>query len=247
MLDLLSRAEDGETLSSIARHLAAPKNSVVSLLAGMLQSDHVSRDERAVYRLGPATLQLSLRIAGGVRLRGLVRPALERIRDATGETALAGMALPGQDLLAYIEKAESLHPMRYTVPIGERREFHSTAAGKLILAFMPQQELEACLQRIDLTPLTGTTITSVTRLKAELKRIRQSGIASTRDERIDGASAIAAAVVDPQGRLVNSLVVVGPSARLLRRADEHTAVLVREARQLSELVAGAGDALKRQP
>lgn len=243
ILDLLSRSEDGETLSRIARHLGAPKNSIVSLLAGMQQNDHVARDERAVYRLGPAMLQLSLRAAGGVRLRGLVRPALERIRDETGETALAGVALPGHDLLSYIEKAESLHAMRYTVPLGERRELYCTAAGKLILAFMPKEELNSCLRRVEFEPHTASTVTSVARLRGELKKIRSCGVASTQDERIVGASGIAAAVVKPQGRLVVSLGTVGPTARIQPHADEHTAVIVREARHLSELVADAGDSL----
>lgn len=243
ILELLSLSKDGETLSALARHLDAPKNSVVSLLAGMLQKDHVTRDERAVYRLGPAMLQLSLRIAGGVRLRGLVRPALERTRDATGETALAGRLLPGQDQLTYIEKAESLNPMRYTVPVGERRELYSTAAGKLMLAFMPQGELDAFLARAELAPLTGTTITDAAQLRAELQRIRETGVSTTLDERIAGASAIATPVLDGQGRLVVSLGVVGPSARIHPRLAACTDALVHEARQLSALVADAGETL----
>lgn len=246
ILELLSRSKEGETLSALSRHLDAPKNSVVSLLAGMLQKDHVTRDERAVYRLGPAMLQLSLRIAGGMRLRGLVRPALERIRDATGETALAARLLPGQDQLTYIEKAESLHPMRYTVPVGERRELYSTAAGKLMLAYMSDDDLAAFLARVELAPLTGTTITDAHELRAGLQGIRATGVSTTLDERIAGASAIAAPVLDGQGRLVVSLGVVGPSARLHPRLAACTDGLVQEARQLSALVADAGEALTLQ-
>lgn len=247
ILEFLAHSENGETLASIARYLESPKNSVVSLLAGMLLKEHITRDEQAVYRLGPAMLALSASIVGGMNLPGLVRPALERLMEETGETALAGILPPGAEMLTYIEKAESRNPMRYTVPVGERRELYCTAMGKLILAFMDPAEQAKYLKRVKLAPLTRTTITSARKLKAEIAAIRETGVASTSDERIAGASAIAAAVVDKNGKFVVGIGIVGPSVRLGPRATEHRSALVREAREMSRLVAGAAGALTLRP
>jgi len=237
IIDLLSRSPNGEPLAAIARALAAPKNSIVGLLAGMMSSRHVTRDEKAVYRLGPAMYALAGRIRADAKLPGLVRPALERLAAATGETALAGTLAPDAAQLVYIERAESTNPIRYSVAVGERRELHCTAMGKLLLAFMDPEEQVQCLARIKLEPLTRATVTSPKGLQTQLERIRSTGIASTRDERIVGASAFAAAVVDAAGRAVVGLGVIGPSQRMRSRAAAIKDTLVQEARAMSQLFA----------
>lgn len=239
ILDFLSNHPEGESLASIARATEAPKNSVIGLLAGMVEEGYLTRDERALYRIGPTMFGLAIRVAGGMRLPGLVRPTLERLMSETGETALAGTLAPGADVITYFEKVESVNPVRYTVSLGERRELYPTAMGKLVLAFMDPDQRDAYLRSNPLQQFTGSTITSVKALRAELKAIRETGVSHTSNERVIGASAIAAAVFGAQGKFIAGIGIAGPSERIRMHRDEHTKLLVREAKSLSELLAQA--------
>jgi DNA-binding IclR family transcriptional regulator len=218
---------------------------LVTLLAGLAAEGYVTRDERSLYRIGPAGFSLAARITGGIKLPGLVRPALQRLMEATGETALAGVLSPSEDSVVYIEKAESTNPMRYTVPVGEHRELHCTALGKLALAFMGREQLARCLERLQLQAATNTTITDQPNLLATLEQIRAQGISTTQDERIVGASAIAAALVRPDGRFIAGLAVIGPTARIQPRLEQFTAAVANEARALSQLIASAPTAFNK--
>lgn len=239
ILDFLSTRPEGEPLASIARATEAPKNSIVGLLAGMVEHGYLIRDERATYRIGPTMFSLAMRIVGGMRLPGLVRPALERLMLESGETALAGALAPDDDVVAYFEKVESSNPVRYTVPLGERRELYPTAMGKLVLAFMDSDKRDAYLRSHTLQQFTASTITSVRALRDELRTIRETGVSHTSDERIIGASAIAAAVLGPRGQFVAGIGIAGPSERMRLHRDQHTKLLIREAKTLSELLAQA--------
>src|SRR5688572_5089 len=98
----------------------------------MIESGYVTRDEAAMYRVGPNLFSLATRVIGGMKLPALLRPSLARLVEATGETALVGQLAPDADVVVYVDKAESTNPVRYTVPIGERRELYASAMGKLL-------------------------------------------------------------------------------------------------------------------
>lgn len=239
ILDFLATRPEGESLASIARAAEAPKNSIVGLLAGMVENGYITRDERATYRIGPTMFSLAMRVAGGMRLPGLVRPALERLMAGTGETALAGALAPDGDVVTYFEKVESANPVRYTVPLGERRELYPTAMGKLVLAFMAADKRDAYLRTHALQQFTASTVTSVRALRAQLKTIRETGVSHTCNERVIGASAIAAAVLGPQGQFVAGIGIAGPSERIRALREQHTKLLIREAKALSQLLTQA--------
>jgi len=238
-LELLAHSRHGETLSEIARTLGAPKNSLVTLLAGLVEESYLVRDERSLYHIGPAGFSLASRIIGAMKLPGLVRPALQRLMVATGETTLAGVLSSAGDSVIYVEKAESLNPMRYTVPVGEHRELHCTAMGKLALACMDAEQRMQSLALIQLEASTNKTITTRRALVAEINKIREAGLAVSIEERVVGASGIAAPIFAPNARFIAGIMVIGPTARIKPRMRVFSRALLQEARSLSSLIASA--------
>ena len=236
ILQFLAGHSAGDSLSAIARAAQAPKSSVVSLLAGMVSAGYLTRDDAGRYQVGPVMVSLAMRIVSGTSLPALVRPVLERLALATGETALAGALAPDGDLATYIEKVESTNPVRYTVPLGEQRELYSSAIGKLLLAYMDAEQQTKYLKRRALIAFTPATITSVRALRVELASIRNAGISETRDERVIGASALAAPVFDADGMLVAGLVIAGPSDRMAANRVHNISIVKKEARQLSQFI-----------
>ena len=238
ILGHLAGKREGDSLAGIARATTAPKTSLVGLLAGMLNGEYLSRDDRGGYLLGPRMLSLALHVAAKSDLASLARPVLTDLVAQTGETVLLGILAPEADVAMYIDKVESANPVRYTVSLGERRELYCTSIGKILLAHMEPARRDAYVRRIPLRRFTANTITSRQLLKSELAAIRKSGLSTTVSERVAGASALAVPVFGPDGALIAGITLAGPSDRIRgnRRPLEER---LREAgRRVTQLVAG---------
>lgn len=98
--------------------------------------------------------------------------------------------------------------------VGQRLYLHSIAAGKAILAELPESRVDACCEQWGLPALTETTITDREELDAELERVRARGYAFNRGENTTGVRAVGVPVVKSNGTLVGAASVEGPKYRL---------------------------------
>jgi IclR family pca regulon transcriptional regulator len=73
--------------------------------------------------------------------------------------------------------------------------------GRVMLAAMPQPDLDEYLDRYPLRRLLPRTITDRDQFRAELKRVRESGYALVNQELEEGLVAIAVGVRDRMGRV----------------------------------------------
>lgn len=238
MLEHLARERSGASLAALARHTKAPKTSLVGLLAGMVEGGWLARDGQGRYTLGPHMLSLAMQVTARTDLTVLARPLLEALSRETGETALLGALAPDADISMYIDKVESTNPVRYTVSLGERRELYSSAVGKLLLAYLPPARREAYLRHVKFERFTPNTISSVSALRREIAAISKAGLSCTESERVAGASAIAAPVLDREGRLVVGVCLAGPSDRIRTHRRELEKRVRATAQALAALVAG---------
>jgi DNA-binding IclR family transcriptional regulator len=238
VLDLLAAQPQGESLAGIARAVAAPKTSMVGLLAGMVNAGYLSREASGAYTLGSRMFGLAVRVAARADLHVFARPILSELVQATGETALLGAMAPDAELAMYLDKVESPNPVRYTVATGERRELYASAMGKLLLAYLPEARREKYLKTEKLRSFTANTITSVRDLREEMVRIREQGVARTHAERVAGASALAAPVFGADGAFLVGLGIAGPSDRMRAHRSAIERTLKDAAKRLTALAAG---------
>jgi DNA-binding IclR family transcriptional regulator len=165
--------------------------------------------DRAIVRPGPAALRFARSDLGRSDLVELARPSLRRLAAESGETANLILARPGGT--EAVSQVDGSHLLGVSNWIGRPLGLHSTAAGKVFLAFgaavLPNGELEA---------LTPVTITDRERLAAELAEVRERGFATIVDELESGLSAVGAPVRDRGGAVIAVLCVSGASLRLQR-------------------------------
>src|SRR3990172_13370283 len=121
-------------------------------------------------------------------LRRLVRPALERLSQETGETA--NLVILDRREALYLDKVESPQSLRIFSRIGRRAPLHCTAVGKVLLAYRSKTTVGTLLGRGPLQRLTKHTITSLGQLKRELEKVRDQGFAQDREECEEGACCI---------------------------------------------------------
>jgi DNA-binding IclR family transcriptional regulator len=109
-----------------------------------------------------------------------------------------------------VSAIEGPGPIRVGPRIGSAALAHTTAAGKVLLAHLPEDELEQYLATADLEPETPESITSKRELRRELRRVREQGFAANRGEHLNGVGAIGAPVFDARGAAVAAISVAFP-------------------------------------
>jgi DNA-binding IclR family transcriptional regulator len=242
ILDHLVAHREGATLSELAMFCEAPRTSLVGLLNAMVAQRGLVRMRDGRYGLGPRVTGLALRATGGAELTAIGRPFLEALMLATGETAALGTLTPEGDQFVYLDRVESVQPVRYAIAVGERRELHCTATGKVLLAWFAKPRLEAYLTTHPLRRFTPTTITGAARLRAELRDVRQRGYARTDGERFADAGGVAAPVFLADATVGAAVLVAGPLQRMREQAAANESAVRRIAAELSEALGAAGTA-----
>lgn len=237
IMESLATSPAGATLSELAFEADAPKTSLVGLLTGLTKEEYLVRDPAGRYFLGPQFLSLAMKAVAGRELVTLVRPTLEKLSVDTGETAVLGALASDAELVTYLDRAESSNPIRYAVSVGERRDLYCTAMGKLLLAFFDEARLNKYLKN-SRTAFTTSTVTNGAALKKELLHIRKQGFSRTQDERVEGASGIAAPIFSSEGDVVASLLIAGPSGRMSQNAGQNEPLLKKAAEDCSLLIGG---------
>jgi DNA-binding IclR family transcriptional regulator len=200
-------------LTDISQRLGLHKSTAHRLLSLLRKKGLVVADPASqLYSLGPGVVELAWVVLRQQDLRTVCRPYLERLRRATNETVSLYTRLGDQRMC--IEELESGHDIKYSHTVGLTAPLHVGAPGKVLLACLPEEDLEPLLAKLPLTAITPDTLTDPEQLRAELATIRKQGYAISSGERSPGASAVAAPIRDRSGRLIAVVGILGPSQRL---------------------------------
>jgi IclR family KDG regulon transcriptional repressor len=206
----LERPELG--VREVARRLNLASSTAGRLLATLQKAGVLMRSPRMrTYMLGPRVLGWAGIYTGVLDVRAAAGPILDRLRQATGETAIL-YVLDGDERVC-VERLEGPQNIRAVVRLGERLPIYAGAGGKVLLAFLPPETRRATLARLVLARFTDQTIRNRVRLERELTTISRQGYATSVAERFAGASAVAAPVFGADGAVIAAVNVSGPSDR----------------------------------
>jgi IclR family acetate operon transcriptional repressor len=202
-------------LQDISQRLRMAKSSCFRLLCTLERRGYVERveiDGRAGYVLGTTWLSYCDATTNSQPLAEVALPHMRRLLEAYGETVNLGVLRDGEVL--YLEMLESHHSFRMAARIGTRSPMHSTALGKAIAAYLPNDDLEAIIGLRGLYPLTPRTITSRIAWQRELARTKVRGYAEDNSETEPGASCIGAPIFGSDGQVVGGISISGPESRM---------------------------------
>jgi DNA-binding IclR family transcriptional regulator len=141
----------------------------------------------------------------------LAAPFVARLAQQTNETA--HLSVPGERAAVHLIEESAGGPLTVRPRLGAQVPYHASAAGKVLLAFMPSHVSHVLDQPGE--RFTGNTITDPADLLVELARVRERGYAVDNLEWNDEIRSVAAPVFDHAGRILAGLGVSGPAARLL--------------------------------
>ncbi|WP_252776982.1 IclR family transcriptional regulator [Actinoallomurus rhizosphaericola] len=187
--------------SDIARRLGLSSSTAHRLAQALTEAGFLERDMlTARYRLGPSVLELGLL---SYHQRGLhhVLPELDHLSEVTGATVDLAMHSGRHAVLVAGGTVR-----RNTAGLGLRRPLHSTALGKVLLAWARPGDDD--LSEVGpLRPLTDRTIVDPARLRAEIDRVRARGYALNDGESAEGVRTVAVPLLDRTGYIRFALAV----------------------------------------
>ncbi|MGH2529518.1 MAG: IclR family transcriptional regulator [Actinomycetota bacterium] len=235
VLDLFTREHPEWSTTEIARTCELPTPTAYRILAALRRRGFLTQDPGSKrFRLGIAALDLGERARAIVDVRLPALPVLRRLCHETGETALLTVLSDGNDRSVCLERVESSQPLRLSVEPGRQIPLHAGASQKVLLAYLPPEEINRLLSG-PLERLCRATITDPNELRAELAQIRRRGWASSFEETNLGVWGLAVPILNNHGWVIAGVGLAGPSARLPR---------ARVAEYLPRLRAGATEIAK---
>jgi len=234
LLEALAEHGPDLNLPQISEFLGLHKSTAHRLI--MVLERHRLIEKNSVtgrYRLGLKLFEFGTRAVSQLDLRERARPFLERVVAATGETVHLCIYDNGE--VVYLDKVEPARSVRLASSVGRRSPAHCTAVGKAILAFLPESEVEAGVQRHGLRQLTRNSLGSLMEVKADLARVRKRGYSVDNEENEEGVCCVGAVVRNYSGEPVAAISASGPSFRLTREKIPLLArAVVGAANELSE-------------
>jgi len=215
-------------VTELSSELGLTKATVHRLLNTMERFDLIERNvESERYRLGLKLHQLGSRAVESRTLRTEAHRLLVEMSRRSRETV--SLATPAPGGVICLDRLDSPHTIiTVCTPIGSMFPAHCTAAGKAILAYMADDEIEALVRRNGLRPYTPFTITQMASLKENLRLIRQRGYAVDHQELERGLSGVAAPVLSAHERVIAAVGIAGPTLRFRGKDLAEKVALVTE-------------------
>lgn len=185
------------------------------------------------YRIGLEIFRLGATVLDRLGIGHNVLTDLEELAAITGETVNLG-ALHGFHVL-YLQKVESQQTLRASLTVGSASvPAHCSAIGKVLLSYLPDDELEGFVRVHTLEKYGPNTFTDHSSLLNELGLVRERGYSVDDLEFAADIRAIGAPILDHRGMAIAGLAIAGPATRIsLEQAHELAPKVINMANRIS--------------
>lgn len=209
-----------------ARKTGLSHSTAGRLMANMKTLGLLNQDpETLSYMMGAKVLAWAGIYTVTSDIRSISLPIMVRLQEETRET-ISLYVLEGNERVC-VERLESPETVRIVARIGRRIPLYAGSAGKVFLAFLPEERRQEILAATEMVPMTRRTITDMEELRSDLNRIRKRGYAISKGEWILEAAGVAAPIFDQYGRISAALTISGPAQRFTEEKINETIPLVK--------------------
>jgi DNA-binding IclR family transcriptional regulator len=209
---------EGARFTELVDHMEMPKSTLHDHLRTLESMGLVVKTDN-VYRVGCRFLEIGAQARRQQPIYEAGRPEVEDLAKETGEHASLSIEERGQAVLLHVAKGPNA--VNLDAYAGRPTPLHANAAGKVMLAHLPEQRIDEIIDDHGLRAYTPYTITEALTLKEELEEIRQQGYATDTNELVEGVKGVAAPILD-HGEVVGAIAVGGPANRMRGERFEET-------------------------
>lgn len=237
------------TLGEVASRTKLSPATTRRFLWTLQKLGYVGANGRSFY-LNPKVVSLGSAFLASARVEEIIKPILREIVGQTGTSASLGVA-DGEHVLI-VANFSLKRPTGLTAGAGTRYPIHISSMGRVILADLPDGELQTVLKRTTFKSFTKWTVSNADELRKRVLEVRRDGYCVTQDEleegldavavpvRISGGRAVAALNCTAYSRQVDKDKIVKSRLKPLLKAAEEVQEAVRQFPNLAHIFVPAG-------
>lgn len=222
-----------QTLTEVAARTGLTRAGARRILLTLLALGYVESDGK-LFALTPRILDLGFAYLSSMPMWNVAEPVMEALAEQVHESCSAAV-LEGTDIV-YVLRVSTRKIMRNSLGIGSRLPAFCTSMGRMLLAGLPDEAVEALLAASTLEPLTRHTLTDPQAVLARVRQARRQGWCLVNQELEEGLVSLAAPVIDRAGRTVAAINITGQVNRTPVRQMQETMLepLLATAREISQ-------------
>ncbi|HEY7891330.1 MAG TPA: IclR family transcriptional regulator [Solirubrobacteraceae bacterium] len=194
-------------IADLADELGMSRSTTHRYVVTLVALGYLEQDAQRKYRLGLRVTDLGMSALNSMSLREHAHPYLEELRRETNFTVNLAI-LDGVEVL-YVDRVRGSragqHKIDFDLHVGSRLPAWCTAMGKLLLAYLPDEEQRVLVGQMKLARRGPNTIISKKALRAELESVREEGLAIDDEELAPDIQAIAAPVRSSAGEVIAAI------------------------------------------
>ncbi|WP_186672406.1 IclR family transcriptional regulator [Sporosarcina sp. BP05] len=217
-----------------------PKTSVYRMLMSLEEMGFLEKGIDLKYRLGLLFLKFGHLVSSRLDIRQIAYPVMENLHNDVKEAI--NLIIKQGDEAIYIEKIDRNQKVRLYTAIGRRSPLYAGACSRIILSYLPQPEITAYMESIELKPFASGTITDKERLHDTIRQAKKDGYTISNSELENHTSAIAAPIFDYKGNVVAGLSVAGIEANY---QDENIPIFAARVKEAAEEISQRLGYMKR--
>ena len=190
------------TLSQVAERVGLSRAVVRRCLLTLRHLGYLGSQGRQ-FTLRPRVLDLGFHYISSLSLPDRAWPFMEHLAQEVHESTSLSVL---DDLeIVYVARVPARRIITLDLGVGARLPAFAASMGRVLLAGLPEPELDARLGRADLRPLTPHTLCSRAGLMDEIARVRRHGFSMVVDELEVGLCSVAVPIRDRSGRVAAAL------------------------------------------
>jgi IclR family pca regulon transcriptional regulator len=215
VIEALGQGAGRKTLAEVAEAVDLPRTAVRRFLMTLVEQTFVQTDGKQ-YWLTPRVLRLGLSFLSSLPYWREAQPTLEELSARAGQSCALSV-LDGEDIV-YILRQHASRILPMSPSLGSRLPAHAVSMGRVLLAGLPDEDIDAYLAGATLKRRTDATIVDKDQLREEILKTRKQGYAWVDGELDESICGLAIPVRDSEGHTVAALNVSLPTGQFTGEA-----------------------------
>jgi IclR family pca regulon transcriptional regulator len=198
-------------LSDVARLTGLTRATARRFLLTLVELGYMRTDGK-LFSLTPHVLNLGFSYLSGLSITEVAQPHVQDLASIVHESSSVAV-LDGDDIV-YVVRVPTKRIMAVAISVGTRFPAYATSMGRVLLASLSPDQLDAYLQRVELAPLTRFTVTDTAQLRQVLDQVRLDGFVITDQELEEGLRSTAVPIRDANGSVIAAINLSAQATRV---------------------------------
>ncbi len=210
ILEALKNKIPEKSIKELSHELALSPSTIYRLLTTLKNRGYIEKNtETSKYRLGLKVFEVGSAVLKRMSLREEAKPVLMDLAKKTGDSA--HLIVQYEDEALCLERINGDNYLKALfLVVGGRMPMHIGASPRVLLAYLPEPEIDKIITTKKLTPWTKKSITRSDILKQNLRQIKEQGYALSFEDATEGVAAIGAPVRNHTEKVIAAISVGGP-------------------------------------